>query len=212
MPDNKVKKSRALYLVVGAVLVSAMVLQWQSLKDKNASQIAATVLHNTSPIASFNLSDHKGNTFNQENLTGQWSLLSFGYTHCPDICPMTLNTLNHVNKILREMKSDVMPQTIFITLDPERDDVTTLADYIPWFNKDFIGVTGSSEQIQTLAKNLGIMSQKTEDKNDEGNYQIDHTITIMMIDNRGQLRALSPAPHNAQTIADDFIKVSTLFN
>ncbi len=219
MPENKVKANRARYLVLAAILVLATLAQWIFLKygSSNNTQymddgISATILHNSSPIAPFHLSDHNGNTFSQDNLAGQWSLLSFGYTHCPDICPTTLNTLNQVDKILHEMGNPVLPQTIFITLDPERDDVATLADYIPWFNKDFIGLTGSSEQIQSLTKNLGVMSQRREDQSGEGNYLIDHTVSIMLIDTRGQLRALSSAPYNAQTIADDFIKITEKFN
>ena len=220
MSENKVKAPRALYLVVASILILSILAQWLFLKyggtNNNAQYmddgISATILHEASPITSFRLSDHNGNLFNQDNLAGQWSLLSFGYTHCPDICPTTLNTLNHVNKILHEIGTPIIPQTVFITLDPERDDVATLADYIPWFNKDFIGLTGSTEQIQALTKNLGIMSQKRQDESGEGNYLIDHTVTIMIIDNKGQLRALSSAPHNAQTIADDFIKITEKFN
>lgn len=220
MSENKVKAPRALYLVVASILVLSILAQWLFLKYGNTNNngpymddgISATILHEASPITSFRLSDHNGNAFNQDKLVGQWSLLNFGYTHCPDICPTTLNTLNHVNKILHEMDAPILPQTIFITLDPERDDVATLADYIPWFNKDFIGLTGSTEQIQALTKNLGIMSQKRQDESGEGNYLIDHTVTIMLIDTKGQLRALSSAPHNAQTIADDFIKITERFN
>ena len=115
-------------------------------------------------------------------------------------------------KILHDKNSSVFPQIVFITLDPERDDVATLADYVPWFNKNFIGVTGDPEQLLALTKDLGIMSQKNPDQNEEGDYLIDHTVTIMLTDTRGRLRALSSAPYDAKTIADDFIKITERFN
>ena len=220
MSENKVKAPRALYLVVATIIILATLAQLAFLKygmsNNNARYmddgISATILHESSPITSFRLSDHNGKLFNQDNLIGQWSLLSFGYTHCPDICPTTLNTLNQVDKILHEMGSPILPQTLFLTLDPERDDVATLAEYIPWFNKDFIGLTGTSEQVEVLTKNLGIMNLKREDQSGEGDYLIDHTVTIMLVDTKGQLRALSSAPHDAQTIVDDFIKITEIFN
>ena len=219
MSENKVKPPRALYFVVASVLILSIVAQWLFLKygSSNNGQylddgISATIVHSTSAVAAFNLSDHNGNDFTQNNLIGKWTMLSFGYTHCPDICPTTLNTLNHVEKILHDKNSSVFPQIVFITLDPERDDVATLADYVPWFNKNFIGVTGDPEQILALTKHLGIMSQKNPDQNEEGDYLIDHTVTIMLTDTRGRLRALTSAPYDAKIIADDFIKITERFD
>jgi len=220
MTENKMKAPRTFRIVVASILLLSILAQWLFLKygSTNNAQymddgISATILPIASPITSFHLNDHNGNTFTQDNLIGKWSIFSFGYTHCPDICPTTLNILNQVDKKLREMENPILPQTIFITLDPERDDVATLAGFVPWFNKNFIGLTGTIEQIHALTKNLGIMSQKRRDEGaEEDNYQIDHTVTIMLIDDKGQLRALSSAPHKAQTITDDFIKITEKYN
>ena len=220
MSENKVKAPRALYFVVATVIILATLAQLAFLKYGMSNDntqymddgISATILYDATAITSFTLIDHNGEVFSQDNLIGKWSFLSFGYTHCPDICPSTLKTLDLVDKILHEMDNTILPQTIFITLDPERDDVATLSEYIPWFNKDFIGLTGTAEQIAVLTKNLGIMNQKRQDQTGEGDYQIDHTVVIMVIDPKGRLRALSSAPHDAQTIADDFIKITEKFN
>ena len=220
MSENKVKAPRALYLVIATIIILATLAQFAFLKYGKPNDsirymddgISATILYDAKPVTSFTLSNHKGETFSQDNLIGKWNFLSFGYTHCPDICPTTLKTLDHVDKMLREMDKDILPQTIFITLDPERDDVKTLSEYIPWFNKDFIGLTGTAEQIAVLTKDLGILNLKREEQSSEEGYQIDHTVVIMLIDPRGRLRALSSAPHVAQTIADDFIKITERFN
>jgi protein SCO1/2 len=208
MSEKKTTAPRAIYLVVAAVLILATLSQWLFLKYGNSRDdtpymddgISATILYDATPIIDFELSDHNGAAFSRENLIGKWSFLSFGYTHCPDICPTTLKTLNHVDEILRENNSSIIPQTVFITLDPERDDVSTLAEYVPWFNKDFIGLTGTQQK------------QQRPDESGEGNYLIDHTVTIMLIDNRGRLRALSSPPHEAQTIVNDFIKITERFD
>jgi protein SCO1/2 len=220
MSENKVKAPRALYLVVATVLILSGLSQWAFLKYGSSNDntryrddgISATILHEASPVTAFSLIDHNGAVFGQKNLIGKWSLLSFGYTHCPDICPTTLKTLDHVDQMLHKMNNAIIPQTIFITMDPERDDVATLAEYIPWFNKDFIGLTGTAEQIAALTKDLGILNIKREAVAGEEGYLIDHSVTIMLIDNKGRLRALSSAPHDAQTIVDDFIKITEKFN
>ncbi|MDA3870694.1 MAG: SCO family protein [Gammaproteobacteria bacterium] len=220
MSEKKTTAPRAIYLVVAAVLILATLSQWLFLKYGNSRDdtpymddgISATILYDATPIIDFELSDHNGAAFSRENLIGKWSFLSFGYTHCPDICPTTLKTLNHVDEILRENNSSIIPQTVFITLDPERDDVSTLAEYVPWFNKDFIGLTGTQQKIAMLTKNLGVLKQQRPDESGEGNYLIDHTVTIMLIDNRGRLRALSSPPHEAQTIVNDFIKITERFD
>ena len=220
MSENKVKAPRALYLVVATIITLATLTQVLFLKYGKPDDslqymddgISATILYDATPVVSFALKNHKNEVFSQNDLMGKWSFLSFGYTHCPDICPTTLKTLDHVDKILRETDNSILPQTVFITLDPERDNVASLSEYIPWFNKDFIGLTGTVEQIQVLTKNLGILNQKREDQSGQGDYQIDHTVVIMLIDPKGRLRALSSAPHDAQTIADDFVKITDKFS
>ena len=222
MAKHKIKIPKGVILVVAAVIFLSMLTQFVILKygnfKKNSQRmddgIAATILYDPLPITSFRLTTHKGKAFSQDNFNGKWTILTFGYTHCPDICPTTLNKLNHVDKILKESNNKILPQFVFLSLDPERDNVAQLAEYIPWFNKDFIGLTGTAEQLEVLTKVLGIISMKREDENkeDENKYLIDHTVTVMIVDSKAQLRALSSAPHDAQTLADDFVKISQKYN
>lgn len=222
MSEQKVKVPKAIYFVVASIIILATLSQFAFLKYGNFKKnshgmddgIAATILYDPSPITSFRLTDHKGNPFNQDNLNGKWTILTFGYTHCPDICPTTLKILNQVNKILKDANNENLPQFVFVTLDPERDDVAQLAEYIPWFNKDFIGLTGTTEQVEVLTKVLGILNMKREDESNknENEYLIDHTVTVMIVDPKAQLRALSSAPHDAQTLANDFVKISQKYN
>jgi len=118
--------------------------------------VSATVLPEAKALPEFSLEDHRGNTFTNEDLTGQWSFVFFGYTHCPDVCPTTLSLLNQVDQALKKEPGIDSPETVFISVDPGRDTVEQLAEYVPYFNADFTGVTGSLENLQVLTKSLGI--------------------------------------------------------
>ncbi len=118
--------------------------------------VSATVLPEAKALPEFSLEDHRGNTFTNEDLKGQWSFVFFGYTHCPDVCPTTLSLLNQVDQALKKEPGIDSPETVFISVDPGRDTVEQLAEYVPYFNAEFTGVTGSLENLQVLTKSLGI--------------------------------------------------------
>lgn len=168
--------------------------------------VSATVLRDAKPLPKFVLEDHFGNGFTNKNLKNQWSIVFFGYTHCPDICPTTLALLNQVDQVLKKEKGIILPKTIFISVDPERDTIEQLTDYVTYFNPEFIGVTGSMENLQVLTKSLGIVFGKEGD--DESNdYEVYHTARILLVDPKARLKALFSSPHDVNQIASDYIKI-----
>jgi len=168
--------------------------------------VSATVLHEAKALPNFVMEDHLGNMFTNENLTGQWSFVFFGYTNCPDICPTTLSLLNQVDQTLKKAGDTDIPKTVFISIDPERDTVAQLADYVPYFNPEFIGVTGSLQNLQVLTKSLGIAFGKEGDaEGDE--YDLFHGTRIMLIDPEARLKALFSSPHDVKIIASDYSKI-----
>ena len=168
--------------------------------------VSATVLPEGKALPAFVLEDHHGQAFTNESLKGNWSFIFFGYTHCPDVCPTTLSLLNQVDQALKKETGVDIPKTVFISVDPERDTVAQLADYVPYFNPEFIGVTGGLENLQVLTKSLGIAFGKEGDtKNDE--YEVFHGTRIMLIDPEARLKALFSSPHDVNTIVDDYIKI-----
>ncbi len=172
--------------------------------------VAATVLPEARALPEFLLEDHRGKAFTNESLRGQWSFIFFGYTHCPDVCPTTLALLNQVDEKLKKEKGIDLPQTIFISVDPERDTTEQLAAYVPYFNPDFIGVTGSLQQLQGLTTPLGIAFG--QEGNEEGgvesdDYEVFHSSRILLIDPEARLKALFSPPHDADQIASDYIKI-----
>ncbi len=168
--------------------------------------VSATVLRDAKPLPKFVLEDHFGNGFTNKNLKNQWSLVFFGYTHCPDICPTTLSLLNQVDQVLKKESDIDKPRIIFISVDPERDTIEQLTDYVPYFNPEFIGVTGSMENLQVLTKSLGIVFGKEGD--DESNdYEVYHSARILLVDPKARLKALFSSPHDVNQIASDYIKI-----
>ena len=130
-------------------------------------------------LPAFSLVDHQGKTFTDARLRGRWSLIFFGYTHCPDICPNTLAVMKQAMKQLHE--HSVQPQVIFISVDPKRDTPERLAKYVRYFDPDFIGATGSEEALAALAPALGIPFARPPGSDSE-NYLVDHGASVLLID------------------------------
>lgn len=168
--------------------------------------ISAIVLPEARALPEFVLEDHRSKQFTSENLTGHWSFVFFGFTHCPDVCPITLATLNQVDKLLKKDASTAIPKTVFISVDPERDSPAVLADYVSYFNADFVGVSGDIQQLQVLTKPLGIVFGKESDDGSE-DYEVFHSSRIMLLDPEARLKALFSAPHNADSIVADYLKI-----
>lgn len=177
---------------------------------------SATVLSDPMNISEFTLLDHTGLVFTRDNFRGKWTLLFFGYTHCPDICPMTLSVLDNTYKLLQQSGKEPLPQVVFVSVDPERDSEAALAEYVTYFNPEFIGVSGEKEQLQALAKPLGIFfsaeNAKADDEGKEKDYQVNHSVSMLLIDPRARLRAIISPPHNANEIAENVTKISRVFD
>lgn len=141
-------------------------------------------------LKSFNLKTHKGTDFNQSNFKGKWSLVFFGFTHCPDICPTTLALLN---KLVTELNGDILDKTqvILVTADPARDNVKKMAEYVPFFNPDFIGLTGEFITIKRLANQLNVPFVKVTQGDD---YTIDHGGQVVLINPKGDYHGFFSTP------------------
>ncbi len=196
---------RILYIIVPLSL-GIFFSQYMNQGKGTLEGVDATVLPEARALPDFLLEDHRGKVFTNESLIGQWSFVFFGYTHCPDVCPTTLALLNQVEQVLKKETDIDLPKTIFISVDPERDTVSQLAEYVPYFNPEFTGVTGSLENLQVLTKSLGIAFGKDSDTESK-EYEVFHSSRIMLIDPEGRLKALFASPHDVNQIASDYIKI-----
>jgi len=145
-------------------------------------------------IEEFKLTNHYGEEVGLDDLKGNWSLLFFGFTYCPDICPTTMGVLNRA-----VIKMKKQPQVIMVSVDPERDTPEMLAQYVPNFNSDFVGYTGEFDELVSLATRLNSAFAKVPGK-EAGTYTVDHTASIAVINPNGKFQGMIKSPPQAVNI------------
>lgn len=156
-------------------------------------------------IEDFTLIDQSGEPFHRKRFEGKWTFLYFGYTYCPDACPMTLAELSTVQKALAQRDLDQDTAYLFISVDPRRDRPEELGKYTAYFNPKFQGATGRPDELAKLAQELAVMYMVNADEGE--NYTVDHSSTIPLIGPDAQLHALFTPPHDPQTLVADFMKI-----
>lgn len=148
----------------------------------------------------FTLTDHNGKTRTLADFKGKVVVVFFGYTQCPDVCPTTMVEMANVMKQLGAQADKV--QVLFITVDPERDTVARLAQYVPAFDARFLGLTGDKAAIDKVAREFKVFYQKTPGKTADS-YTIDHTAGSYVFDPQGHVRLFISQGKSAETIARD---------
>ena len=164
-------------------------------------------------IAPFELVDARQKPFNNSSLTGHWSVLFFGFTQCPQLCPTTLATLNETYQLLEKKNNAALPQVVFISVDPDRDTPRAIEEYLGSFNKHFIGATGTKDQIKNLTAKLNILYMKVQKPHadDPMSYQIDHSGTLLLVNPEGKLLALFSSPQDAETLANSLAAIEARY-
>lgn len=184
------------------------VSQFNEAPSAPQSLSSGTRLPTPKPLTPFQLTAHDGKPFDLQRLTGDWTFLAIGYTHCPDICPTTLGTFDAIRHQLKAGEADF----VFVSVDPERDSPAKLAEYVPYFNAEFLGATGSHSELRKLTGQLGLLYRHTEAPNSAMGYVVDHSAAIMLIDPLGRLSAIFSAPHDPAAMTRDYtlLKEETL--
>ena len=192
-------------------LLLAAVFYWM-LPDKTVPPELQGVLRpEPRPLQAFELSDQYRQPFNLERLQGRWSFVFFGYTYCPDICPTTLSTLTGVVKQLQADPQGLSNiQVVFVSVDPQRDTPDLLESYMKYFNEAFQGVTGAQQDIDSLTRQFGAGYMK-EPETGPGQYLVNHTSSIFLVDPHARLLAAFSPPHYPDTIVDQFRQIRSFF-
>ena len=157
----------------------------------------AIVLDKPRIFSDFELVDHRREVFNKERMKGIWSIVFFGFSHCPDICPTTLAMLNDTYSKLKDNEKERL-QIVMISLDSERDTVEKLAEYLPYFNKEFIGVTGNKHLIRRLTAELNVAYNQVPLGGDD--YTVDHSTQLILVNPMGHYHGFFKAPHTEITM------------
>lgn len=128
----------------------------------------------------FTLIDQDGNQFSSERLRGKMSLLYFGFTYCPDICPTSLQKITKIMEILDKYRIEITP--VFITVDPNRDKVEVLKEYLGHFHNKIVGLTGDQKQIREVAEKFKVYFARSDFETEGSEYMIDHSSFIYLMD------------------------------
>jgi len=161
----------------------------------------AFVLPAPAPLPAFTLLDQSGTTVTADTFKGHWNLLFFGFTHCPDICPATMQILAAARKALAEANHQPMPRIVLVSVDPERDTPELIGRYVDYFGKDNLGVTGDLDELVKLTSALGIYFEKQA--GDGENYAVDHSAAVLVINPDGAFHALFGGPHLVDNYVHD---------
>jgi len=175
--------------------LASLLLCVASARADDGATLKAGVFDPPRAAPDFTLSGSNGVELKLSAYRGKVVLLGFGFTSCAAVCPITLGTLAQVQKKLGAQAADV--QVIYVTVDPERDDVARLKKYLSAFNPTFVGGTGTDAQLGAVRKEYGIAAEKVAGP--DGSYT--HSSFIYLIDREGRLRALMPFGH----LADDYV-------
>jgi protein SCO1/2 len=192
-----------LFASLGLLFLAAGATAWRYFAVQTAPPAGSLILlPEPRIIADFALVNHHGEPFSLEQFKGHWSVLFFGFTACPDICPNTLYQLQQARKQMLEDGSPAeIPQIYLVSVDPERDTPKKLADYLSYFDPAFIGLTGDEAQLKALTMQLGIAY--FIEPHDPGNleYSVDHSASLLLLNRDAQLLGVLPAALDAADIA-----------
>ena len=212
------EQKRGIYLtVIVMVLFMLAVLagfvnkmgQPRVITDSELRANGAIKLERPRILDDFQLIADSGNSFHTSQLAGRWTLVFFGFTHCPDVCPTTLATLNSFYQTLDE---DTRKDTdvLLVSVDPQRDEPEKLHDYVRYFNPEFAGVTGEFLNLKRFANQLNVPFNKVP--LEDGSYTVDHGSQVVLINPRGHYHGFFKAPLDPAKMKLTYRSMRATFN
>lgn len=199
-------------LFIFAIALMAFTMMWHKSQNAEQQPVQSSTQNNYTQfpaprdLTAFNLTTDKNKHFTQENLKNHWTLMFFGFTHCPHVCPATMSVMRDAYPKLLAQYPNL--QVVLVTVDPERDTIRVLNKYVNSFNTNFIGATGSSKNLKQLEKQLGVYAER--EKTNDKNYSVDHTDSIFLINPEGQWTALLPFGLKSAELENSFTKIAKL--
>lgn len=216
-PSLLLTKTNLAVLLVIALSVTAFI-GWKLNQEpvvKAPAEIEDYLFWQAKELTDFKLAGANDTTLSLDDLQGKWSFVFFGYTHCPDVCPLTMMIMGQAFKIL-EKNPAVFPeiQNIFVSVDPKRDTPEALKEYVSYFNDRFIGVTGSTAELDDFSRQMSALYTIHANEADQSadTYTVTHNSTVFLVDPQGRLYGRFPPPQNPQEIAEVFMKIRTFYN
>ena len=181
------------FLLVGLLLMGRQVLS-------GGYTFQGSLIDPPAPAADFALRDQNGEVFRLSDQKGKVVLIFFGYTNCPDVCPITLTDFKRIKDELGDLAVEV--RFVLITVDPERDTVERLRDYLPGYDPSFYGLTGERAQLEKVWRSYGVY-QAGQEAEGEAGYEVEHTARIYAIDKHGSWRLTYPLEMGRKAVIED---------
>lgn len=194
-------------VALGALFAGIFVSQHLHFKKKiDVAQFHGTYLENPRTINQFTLTGTDQKPFDNASLQGQWTLVFFGFTNCGYLCPTTMAELGKMYRILEEKNVKHLPRVVMISIDPERDTLEKLGQYVTSFQSAFYGARGEESAVKSMTREMGIAYEKVinKDSTDPQNYDVQHSGAVMLFNPQGELNAFFTTPHRADLLAKDY--------
>ena len=201
-PRSVMNRTLLPMLAAAAALLAGLALYFAISQQHRATAMHLTVLNEPRPLPHFQLVDQAGEPFTADRFRGHWSLLFFGFSHCPDICPTTLYDLARFREAVADLPTVQQPGIYLVSVDPARDTPERLAAYVQAFDASFTGITGDEAQIARFAGALGVAYGYEPAEGDA--YTVLHTAALFLLNPDGRFIAVSGAPHDMQQLAHDY--------
>jgi protein SCO1 len=198
----------SLAVIVAFVIYFGIV---KNLPSRAEVKIDGVVLTTSKPIIDFQLTDNTGKPFTKANLKGHWTMMFFGFTNCGMVCPTTMASLNSMYKTLqKELPDSRLPNVVMVTVDPERDTIERMNEYVTTFNPNFVGARADMPMITALEKELHLVAVKMQAGEGKNQYTINHSSEIMVFNPAGELQAFMSYPHEPLKMVQDYKKILTI--
>lgn len=191
------KQSRL--FLFGSIFLFGLVLAVGMLMGQKKPPLNGSLIQPASDAADFQLTDQNGKAYRLSAQRGKLILLFFGYTHCPDVCPMTLAQFRDIKASLNEQAKNV--EFVFVTVDPEQDLLSRMKEYVDAFDPQFIGLMGSQSELEQVWKDYGVYQEVNTDNT--SNNSVDHSTRIYLIDRQGKLLLTYPSGFETHQIVQD---------
>ena len=186
-----------------AIIAGLYVYQHRSAVEAPAD-VPGLLWPNPIQITDFSLTDLNAQPFDLARVRGKWTMWYFGYTNCPDACPLAMTVMTGVDNSLREADADANDvQFAFVSLDPARDTLEHIGNYVRFFSPDFIAATGPEEDLPTIIRQFGVL-RNLQTPDEDGNYFVDHTTALLLTDPQARFVGIFQQPHEVADITRQF--------
>lgn len=199
-------------VVVGAVAMAAgLYFQIQRTAPLERPEIGGYVLDTPRGLPELSLVDANGNAVSEKDFLGDWSFVYFGYTYCPDVCPLSLVELSRVKRAFADALPSISDRYYLVSVDPQRDTPERLHEYVTYFDPEFRGLSGDDDDLAKFALAAAVVYEVPESPADQ-NYLVGHTSSVTVIDPQGRVYAIFTQPHTAAQITADFPHILEYYN